>query len=87
MEKVSKDGKEQEGPGEHGLGLSKGPEEAPASDAREQTLAWAGEKESLSQIWEGHYRRLLRDVFGIDFETMLLDLACLLWLLSSLQVE
>ena len=49
MEKVNKDGKEQELPGEHGLGLSKGPEEIPASDAREQTLAWAREKESLSQ--------------------------------------
>lgn len=35
MEKVYKDGKEQEVPGGHGLGLSKGPEEAPASDARE----------------------------------------------------
>lgn len=44
MEKVNKDGKEQEGPGEHGLGLSKGPEEAPASDARKQTLAWARER-------------------------------------------
>ena len=79
MEKVNKDGKEQEWPGEHGLGLSNGPEEIPASDAREQTLAWAREKESLSQIWEDHYRRLLRDMsLGL-----VLKQCCWIWLVCS----